>query len=80
MSVFHVEPEEEIDEKAAKLASELSGKGQSGKAALEFLRDTMKTYGNFRKLERIKELKAKAVLSPSEEKLLEDLMNDPEIE
>jgi len=77
---FMLSPEEEIDEKAAKLASELSGKGQSGKAALEFLRDTMKTYGNFRKLERIKELKAKAVLSPSEEKLLEDLMKDPEIE
>jgi hypothetical protein len=77
---FMLSPEEEIDEKAAKLASELSGKGQSGKAALEFLRDTMKTYGNFRKLERIKELKAKAKLSPSEEKLLEDLMKDPEIE
>lgn len=76
---FMLSAEEEIDEKAAKLASELSGKGQSGKAALEFLRDTMKTYGNFRKLERIKELKALAMRSPSENKLLEDLMKDPEI-
>lgn len=79
---FKLSPAEEIDEKAAKLASELSGKGQSGKAALEFLRDTMKTYGNFRKLERIKELNEKSgrsALLPSEKKLLDDLKNDPEI-
>jgi hypothetical protein len=76
---FILSAEEEIDEKAAKLASELSGKGQSGKAALEFLRDTMKTYGNFRKLERIKELRALAKRSPSENKLLEDLMKDPNV-
>ena len=78
---FLLNAEEEIDEKAAKLASELSGKGQSGRAALEFLRDTMKTYGNFRKLERVKELKAKdpSLITPSEKTLLEDLMKDPEI-
>jgi hypothetical protein len=79
---FRLYPEEEIDEKAAKLASELSGKGQSGKAALDFLRDTMKVYGNFRKLERIKELKSKdpSLITPSEKNLLEDLMKDPEIQ
>jgi len=76
---FKLSPVEEIDEKAAKLASELSGKGQSGKAALEFLRDTMKTYENFRKLERIKELSQRSVLTPSEKTLLEDLKKDPEI-
>jgi hypothetical protein len=76
---FMLSAEEEIDEKAAKLASELSGKGQSGRAALEFLRDTMKTYNNFRKLERVKELKGKKELSASEEGRLKSLMEDPEI-
>jgi len=39
----------------------------------------MKTYENFRKLERIKELSQRSVLTPSEKTLLEDLKKYPEI-
>lgn len=79
---FKLSPQEEIDEKVAKLASELSGNGQSGKVAIEFLRDTMKTYNNFRKLQRATELKNKKEedLTSSEKKLLADLKADPDIQ
>lgn len=76
---LRVNPQDEIDEKVAKLASELSGNGQSGKAAIEFLRDTMKYYNNFKKLERATELQKKANRSPSEENQLNHLKEDPEI-
>lgn len=79
---FKLSPQEEIDEKVAKLASELSGNGQSGKVAIEFLRDTMKTYNNFRKLQRATELKKKKEkdLTSSEKQLLADLNADPDIQ
>jgi hypothetical protein len=76
---FRVSPQEEIDEKVAKLASELSGNGQSGKAAIEFLRDTMKSYNNFKKLERATELNKKTDRTSSEENQLKDLLADPDI-
>lgn len=46
----------EIDQKINKLISELNGKGQSGRAALDFLRDTMDTYDRYRRLQRAREL------------------------
>ncbi|GAH53710.1 unnamed protein product [marine sediment metagenome] len=60
----------------AKLIAELNGKGQSGKAALEFLRETLDTYDKFRRLERARELKAKETLSESEQELLQELTSD----
>jgi len=78
---FRLSPQEEIDEKVSKLASELSGNGQSGKAAIEFLRDTMKSYNNFKKLQRANELKNKGEnnLSAAERKRLNDLLADEDI-
>jgi hypothetical protein len=49
----------EKDQKAAKLMSELQGKGTSGKAAVEFVKDTIEGYNNFRNLQRIAELEKK---------------------
>ncbi|TFH48764.1 MAG: hypothetical protein E4G89_05765 [Methanothrix sp.] len=65
----------EIDQKVAKLASELNGKGQSGKAALDFLRETLNTYTDFKDLQRERELGAKkeGELTESEKKLLAEL-------
>lgn len=63
----------EIDQKVAKLAAELNGKGQSGKAALDFLRDTLSTYTDFKDLQRVKELSAKKDLTAPEETLLGEL-------
>ena len=57
--MFDEEPEWEISQKLATLLTELQGKGESGKPAVSFLRDTMNGYNKFRKLERIKELEKK---------------------
>ena len=78
---FHAQREWEIDQKVAKLIAELNGKGQSGKAALEFLRETFDAYDKFRKLERARELKNRKLrsdkpLSEPEERLLNELAND----
>jgi hypothetical protein len=72
----------EIDQKVAKLASELGGKGQSGKAALDFLRDTLNTYTDFKDLQRERELGAKEkdkTITESEKKLLADLRSKERI-
>jgi len=69
----------EIDQKAAKLIAELDGKGQSGKAPLEFLEDTLAVYSDHRRLDRAEELRSKEDLSPDEEALLEELRNDPDL-
>jgi len=78
---FRLSRQEEIDEKVSKLASELSGNGQSGKVAIEFLRDTMKNYNNFKKLQRATELKKKGAenLTKSEQNQLKDLLADADI-
>lgn len=73
---FYVHREWEIDQKAAKLIAELEGKGQSGKAALDFLRETLDAYTNFKRLERARELQAKETLSESEKKFLQELTSD----
>lgn len=79
---FRQNPGLEIDRKAAKLASELDGKGQSGKAALEFLIDTLSTYTKFRNLQRIKELEVKekaGTITEPEIKLLNELKDNPDL-
>jgi len=86
---YHGQPLLEIDQKAAKLIAELNGKGQSGKAALDFLRDTIDYYNKYKKLERIRDLKSKEELSKDkssgvtfsdeEDKLLKELAVDTEL-
>jgi hypothetical protein len=53
---FLADRQREIDQKIAKLISELGGKGQSGRAAIEFLRETMDLYDRHRRLERARAL------------------------
>ncbi|PSQ06488.1 hypothetical protein BRC92_00985 [Halobacteriales archaeon QS_4_69_31] len=72
--------ERELTQKAAKLMSELDGKGQSDeKAAVDFLLDTMESYDNFTKLKRARELQAKDDRTEAERELLEDLKSIDEI-
>jgi hypothetical protein len=72
--------ERELTQKAAKLMSELDGKGQSDeKAAVDFLLDTMESYDNFTKLKRARELQAKDNRTEAERELLEDLKSIDEI-
>lgn len=53
------EPQWELSQKIATLLSELNGKGSSGKAAIEFLRETMDGYSRYKKITRHQELAAK---------------------
>jgi len=46
----------EIDQKIAKLPLELDGKGNSGRAAVDSLRDTMEGHTRFKKIIRCQEL------------------------
>ncbi len=73
---FHEHYEWEIDQKVAKLVAELNGKGKSGKAAIEFLRDTISGYSKFRRLERAHALLARRDRTDSEERLLAELRSD----
>ncbi len=68
-----------IDQKVTKLVSELHGKGQSGEAPLHFLRQTLRVYDNFKRLERARSLLDKPKPSPEEASLLQELQNDPEL-
>jgi hypothetical protein len=72
------EPEWEVDQRAAKLLSELGGKGNSGRAAIEFLRDTIDGYGKFKKLKRLRELERKSAKERSQEEndVLQRLRSD----
>lgn len=72
--------EQELSQKAAKLMTELNGKGQSDeKAAVDFLLDTMESYDNYSKLKRAKELQAKDSLTEAEQNLLADLRSIEEV-
>lgn len=62
-----------VDQKVAKLLSELNGKGNSGEAAIHFLRKTIEAYTKYRKIERYTELKLKQELTEEEKKLLNRL-------
>lgn len=78
---FNAGREWELDQKINKLISELNGKGQSGRAALDFLRDTMDLYDRYKRLERARALLARQAKEPdtltdAEKKLLEELKRD----
>lgn len=86
-AVFALEREQyekrdrELSQKAAKLMTELSGKGQSDeKAPVDFLLDTMDIYDKYLKLQRAKELQEKDDLSKAEQNLLTDLRSIDEID
>ena len=86
-AVFELEREQyetrerELGQKAAKLMTELNGKGQSDeKAAVDFLVDTMEARDNYSKLERAKELQAKEDPTEAEQNLLADLRSIDEID
>jgi hypothetical protein len=74
--VHYQEPFWEIDQKIAKLLSELDGKGNSSRAPVDFLRDTMEGYTAFRKIQRYYELQSKPTRSPDEEQLFNQLAQD----
>ena len=57
--------------------SELQGKGSNEKAAVEFLKDTVDGYNNFRNLQRVAELEKKQNPAPEEITLLSKLKQDP---
>lgn len=84
ISVKNKEVEEinewEKNQKAVKLLSESDGKGPSGKAAVEFVRDTMDGYTNFKKLKRIQELMDKQNPTPEETALLSKLKEEPALD
>ena len=70
----------EKDQKAAKLMSELQGKGSSGRAAVDFVKDTVEGYNNFKKLQRISELQSLQDKSNEEKLLLDKLMKDQDLQ
>jgi len=70
------EPNWETNQKIATLLTELAGKGNSGKAAINFLNETMDGYTKFKKLKRINELKTKDKRTREENDLLEKLKSD----
>jgi len=73
---FQASRDWEIDQKVAKLVAELNGKGQSGKAALDFLRETLDAYDRFQRLEEARALRKKTKLTRPEETLLQELEKD----
>jgi hypothetical protein len=78
--VDYQEPFWEIDQKVAKLLSELDGKGNSSRAPVDFLRDTMEGYTSFRKIQRYYELQTKGKRrTPEEEQLFNKLAQDETI-
>lgn len=77
---FNAGREWEIDQKVAKLISELDGRGQSGKAAIEFLRETMDGYDRFKRMERVRVLtERKARLTKAERDFVEKVKSDPSL-
>ena len=75
------EPFWEIDQKIAKLFSELDGKGNSSRAPIDFLRDTIEGYTAFRKIQRYYVLQSKVQRRTVEEaKLFNKLAEDTTIQ
>lgn len=66
----------EINQKVAKLVAELEGQGQSDQAAVEYLRQTLKGYNKYKKVNRAADLSSKESLTESEKKLLDRLESD----
>lgn len=76
---FLQSPDYVIDEKAATLMSELTGKQDRATNSLNFLRDTLNAYNSYRRLQRYVELKNKSQLSEDEKALLAELEKDSEL-
>jgi len=74
--MFYERYEWEIDQKVAKLLAELNRKGQSGKAPIEFLRETLDAYTKYRRLHRARELMNKPNLTDDERSVLNELRQD----
>lgn len=70
----------ENNQKAAKLMSQLDGKGSGEKSSVEFLKSTLEGYNNFKKLQRVLELSSKQERSPQETALLTKLKQDKNLE
>jgi hypothetical protein len=70
----------ENNQKAAKLMSQLQGKGSGGKSSVEFVKGTLEGYNNFTKLQRMLELEKKQNPSPEEIALLAKLKQDKNLE
>ncbi|HKI07097.1 MAG TPA: hypothetical protein VKA09_01755 [Nitrososphaeraceae archaeon] len=78
--VDYQEPFWEIDQKFAKLLSELDGKGNSSRAPVDYLRDTTEGYTAYRKIQRYYELLSKGNRrTPEEEQLFNKLAQDATI-
>jgi hypothetical protein len=75
---FKKSQEFEIDQSAAKLASELTRKEHGDKAPIEFLRDTLSYYTKFKDLERARELREKRKLAEKDSK--NEKLNPSEID
>jgi len=69
-----------IDQKAAKLVAELDGKGRSSEPPLHFLRETLKAYSKYTKLERARAIQNSKNPTSAEESLLKALRNNPDLE
>ncbi|MBK7919790.1 MAG: hypothetical protein IPJ94_26740 [Chloroflexi bacterium] len=69
----------EIDQKTSKLIAQLQGKGESGQASIEFLRETLDGYDKFKQLQRAKELQSKKKRTPDEENFLATLAKDEDL-
>lgn len=66
----------EVSQKMAKLASELHGKGESGRGPLDFLHETLDTYNRFKNFERYTQLKKQdrsGTLNSVEKQLMSEL-------
>ena len=57
----------------------MNGQGNSGKSAVDFLRDTVEGFSNFKKLNRAQTLLNQKKLSAEEDKLLKKLLKDKSI-
>jgi hypothetical protein len=73
----------ETDQKAAKLAAELNGKGESGKDALHYLQQTLESYDKFERIQRGEQLQRLSEqpnisLTNAQQTLLGRLRADPE--
>ena len=72
--VKRVSPKFITSQKVATLLTQMQqGNPRSALATIDFLRDTLTQYGNFRKLNRHRELKSKAQLSNEEKTLLAEI-------
>lgn len=76
---FHGDRAWEVNQKLAKLMSEVDRSKKNQTTSIEFLRDTLDCYDKFRKLNRLRGLLEKDTLTEVEKDLLEDLKKDDDL-